>query len=123
MMKPNANEMPSRSAPVTAGFASPARASVATTDPGPTRTSIAVPSASDTARWPSEYVSSMGPPRGLRFGIIESCSAGTYSPDRSASSGAPGGGEQFVRDVVRGVRAGEPGGGGGHLLPAGEQTV
>ncbi len=37
MMNPNANEMPRRSAPVTAGTESPARASVATTDPGPTK--------------------------------------------------------------------------------------
>jgi glycerol uptake facilitator-like aquaporin len=62
MMNPNANEMPSRSAPVIAGFASPARASVATTDPGPTRTSRAVPSVSAAARWPSEYESISPPP-------------------------------------------------------------
>ena len=50
MMKPNANEMPSRSAPVIAGLASPASTSVATTEPGPTSTSSAVPSVSASAR-------------------------------------------------------------------------
>src|SRR4051812_8893672 len=73
MMNPNANEMPSRSAPVIAGCASPARASVATTDPGPTRTSRAVPSVSAAARWPSEYESISPPPNlGLRFDNVES---------------------------------------------------
>ena len=57
MIRPKANEMPSRSAPVMAGTLSPASASVATTDPGPTRTSSAVPSVSANARCPSEYVS------------------------------------------------------------------
>ena len=50
MMRPNANEMPSRSAPVTAGALSPARTRVATTEPGPTSTSRAVPSVSANAR-------------------------------------------------------------------------
>ena len=50
MMKPNANEMPSRSEPVMAGLASPASTSVATTEPGPTSTSSAVPSVSASAR-------------------------------------------------------------------------
>ena len=57
MIRPKANEMPSRSAPVMAGVLSPASTSVATTDPGPTRTSRAVPSTSAKARWPIEYVS------------------------------------------------------------------
>src|SRR4051794_15316021 len=60
MIRPKANEMPSRSAPVMAGFESPASTSVATTDPGPTRTSRAVPSVSAKARCCSEY--SITPP-------------------------------------------------------------
>src|SRR4029450_2571428 len=54
MMKPKANEMPSRSAPEIAGVDLPARTSVATTDPGPTNTSSAVPSVSATARCDNE---------------------------------------------------------------------
>src|SRR5947207_3089071 len=54
MISPKANEMPSRSAPETAGTDLPARTSVATTDPGPTSTRSAVPSVSATARWDSE---------------------------------------------------------------------
>src|SRR3954452_20399923 len=120
MMKPKANEMPSRSAPVAAGLASTARASVATTDPGPPRTSIAVPSVSATARWPSEY-DSISPPRGgLRFDIVESCSAERYAsgdaPSRAACDESGGGarsdagtrgGEQLAGDVLGRVRAGE----------------
>src|SRR4051812_41655211 len=60
MIRPKANEMPSRSAPVMAGFESPASTNVATTDPGPTRTSRAVPSTSAKARCCSEY--SITPP-------------------------------------------------------------
>src|SRR4051812_45147912 len=59
MTSPNANEMPSRSAPVTAGVLSPARTRVATTDPGPTSTSRAVPSDSANARWERECSSTM----------------------------------------------------------------
>ena len=54
MIRPKATEMPSRSAPVMAGVLSPASTSVATTDPGPTRTSRAVPSTSAKARWAIE---------------------------------------------------------------------
>src|SRR6266852_2873576 len=50
MMKPNAKLIASRSASVTAGTAFPARVSVATTDPGPTRTNAAVPNNSANAR-------------------------------------------------------------------------
>src|SRR5436190_12357301 len=60
MIRPKANEMPSRSAPVMAGFESPASTKVATTDPGPTRTSKAVPTVSAKARCCSEY--SITPP-------------------------------------------------------------
>ena len=61
MMNPNANEIPSRSAPVIAGTDLPASCSVATTEPGPTRTSSAVPSTSATARCANENLSSTGP--------------------------------------------------------------
>src|SRR3954452_8642414 len=54
MIRPKANEMPSRSAPVMAGFESPASTKAATTDPGPTNTSRAVPSTSANARCGSE---------------------------------------------------------------------
>src|SRR6476659_9602779 len=60
MIRPNANEMPSRSAPVMAGFESPASTKVAITDPGPTRTSRAVPMNSAKARCCNEY--SITPP-------------------------------------------------------------
>jgi hypothetical protein len=50
MISPKATEMPSRSAPVTAGLLSPARINVATTDPGPTSTSSAVPTVSASMR-------------------------------------------------------------------------
>src|ERR1700736_5052705 len=56
MMKPNAKEMPSRSASVTAGVALPASVRVATTEPGPTRTSTAVPNASASPRCVNEYI-------------------------------------------------------------------
>src|ERR1700694_3915471 len=56
MMNPNANEMPSRSAPVIAGTALPASTRVATTEPGPTRTRAAVPSVSATALCALEYI-------------------------------------------------------------------
>ena len=54
MISPKANEMPSRSAPVTAGVDLPASTRVATTEPGPTSTSSAVPSVSAKARWGRE---------------------------------------------------------------------
>src|SRR3954453_2455059 len=54
MIRPKANEMPSRSAPVTAGVLLPARTSVATTLPGPTRTRGAGPRRSATTRWGRE---------------------------------------------------------------------
>src|SRR5438128_1486535 len=50
MMKPKAKLIASRSASVTAGTALPARVNVAITEPGPTRTSAAVPKASANAR-------------------------------------------------------------------------
>src|SRR5437763_14683211 len=62
MMKPNANEIPSRSAPVIAGTALPANTRVATTDPGPPSQSSAVPSVSATARCERWYFSSTAPP-------------------------------------------------------------
>src|SRR5215208_140538 len=55
MIRPKANEMPSRSEPVIAGVDLPARTRVATTEPGPTRTSRAVPSVSANARWGRVY--------------------------------------------------------------------
>src|SRR6185437_1370315 len=61
MMRPNANEMPSRSDPSIAGVLSPASTSVATTEPGPTRTSMAVPRVSARSRW-DRVCSSTSPP-------------------------------------------------------------
>src|ERR1700694_3794401 len=56
MMKPNAKEMPRRSASVTAGVALPASVSVAMTEPGPTRTNAAVPKASAAPLCVNEYM-------------------------------------------------------------------
>src|SRR3954463_4726570 len=80
MIRPKANEMPSRSAPVMAGFESPASTNVATTDPGPTRTSKAVPSVSARARCCSEY--SITPPEfRSAFDNVECNSATVICPD------------------------------------------
>src|SRR3954454_10830380 len=57
MMNPKANEIPSRSPPLIAGATLPDSSSAATTDPGPTSTSKAVPIVSANARWGSEYSS------------------------------------------------------------------
>src|SRR5207302_5420440 len=61
MMNPKAKLIPSRSASVTAGTALPARVSVAMTEPGPTRTSAAVPKNSARARCVVEYIFSETP--------------------------------------------------------------
>ena len=58
-----------------AGVESPARTSVATTEPGPTSTSRAVPSVSASARWPSEYVS-------ILSSSIERCDWDSIMPNR-----------------------------------------
>src|SRR4051794_27013654 len=63
--------MPSRSDPSIAGTLSPASTSVATTDPGPTSTSRAVPKVSARARW-DRVCSSTSPPLALDFDSIMS---------------------------------------------------
>src|SRR5215213_10479546 len=95
MIRPNANEIPSRSAPVMAGVLSPASTSVATTEPGPTRTSSAVPSASARARCPSEYESILSLLNGFGCGstVVESLS-GTYSSDVRVSGTRERGGDR-----------------------------
>src|SRR3954468_12544308 len=89
MTRPKANEMPSRSAPVTAGVLLPARTSVATTLPGPTRTSSAVPSVSATTRWGREC--SIAPPE------WEGARPFVSSDLRSALSNAVSGGNVLPR--------------------------
>src|SRR5947207_3114564 len=100
MMKPNAKEMPSRSASVMAGVALPARTSVATTEPGPTRTSAAVPSASASAFCAIERIPTR-PPRILnRYSTLSNrCRERTPHPDSCQCHGR--GGAPSVRSLAR----------------------
>src|SRR2546423_2541513 len=85
---PKATDIPSRSAPVMAGVDLPASVSVATTDPGPTNTSRAVPSVSAKARCGSECsIPTLLLPRPA-FDIIE-CRLAERTP-RFTSCQAPG---------------------------------
>src|SRR3954452_16764403 len=112
MMRPKANEMPSRSAPVTAGVLLPARTSVATTLPGPTRTRSAVPRLSATTRWGRECSTALS----CLLTCIRQCRMrfGRKLPRQEA---------RVKRDRRTGLRADPEALGGGHPRHPGDLAV
>src|SRR5438093_4613625 len=113
MTSPKANEMPSRSAPVIAGVLLPARTSVATTEPGPTRTSSAVPRVSASARCGREC--SIAPPDGDSHSIMSNAVSGAKLLPRAARVKRDGGRRAGLDAEALGRgHAGDP----GHLAVA-----